>query len=103
MPTPTTLNEALAEIEVLNTQIAYLQEQAAIASAITNKVIPDNSTAVASVATAITNKEIPDYSTVLGNIDTELETIADNTTPPTPSTPASPPPAPTVNTGYVKY
>ncbi len=84
MPTPTTLNEALAEIEVLNTQIAYLQEQAAIAS-------------------AITNKEIPDYSTVLGNMHSELETIADNTTPQAPSTPASPPPAPTVNTGYVSY
>ena len=84
MPTPTTLNEALAEIEVLNTQVAYLQEQAAIAS-------------------AITNKEIPDYSTVLNSMNTELETIADNTTPPAPSTPASPPPAPTVNTGYVKY
>jgi hypothetical protein len=82
--TPTTLNEALAEIEVLNTQVAYLQEQAAIAS-------------------AITNKEIPDYSTVLNNMNTELDTIADNTTPPAPSTPASPPPAPTVNTGYVKY
>ena len=84
MSTPTTLNEALAEIEVLNTQIAYLQEQAAIAS-------------------AITNKEIPDYSTVFNSMNTELEAIADNTTPPAPSTPASPPPAPTVNTGYVKY
>lgn len=86
--TPTTLNEALAEIEVLNTQIAYLQEQATIAS-------------------AITNKEIPDYSVVLGNINTNintaadnLETIADNTTPATSSTPTAAP-APVVNTGVV--
>ena len=80
MPTPTTLNEALAEIEVLNTQIAYLTEQAAIAA-------------------AITNKEIPNYSTVLGNINTNLETVAENTTPETGSTPASPPAAPVINTG----
>lgn len=89
MPTPTTLNEALAEIEVLTTQIAYLTEQAAIASAITNKTIPD-------------------YSTVLGNIKTNintvadnLETIADNTTPTASGTPASPPAAPVINTGVV--
>ena len=89
MSTPTTLNEALAEIEVLTTQIAYLTEQAAIAS-------------------AITNKEIPDYSTVLGNINTNintaadnLETIADNTTPATSSIPAAAPAAPVVNTGVV--
>lgn len=89
MPTPTTLNEALAEIEVLTTQIAYLSEQAAIAS-------------------AITNKEIPDYSVVLGNINTNintaadnLETIADNTTPATSSTPTAAPAAPVVNTGVV--
>ena len=96
MPAPSTLNEALAEIEVLNTQIAYLTEQADIASAITNKVIPD-------------------YSTVLGNIDTNTSlvadstediayttaTIADNTTPPTPATPTAAPAAPVVNTGVV--
>ena len=89
MPTPTTLNEALAEIEVLTTQIAYLTEQAAIAS-------------------AITNKEIPDYSVVLGNINTNintaadnLETIADNTTPATSSTPTAAPAVPVVSTGVV--
>lgn len=108
MPTPTTLNEALAEIEVLTTQIAYLTEQAAIASAITNKVIPDNSTEITSVATAIINKTIPDYSTVLGNINTNistaasnLATIADNTTPVTSGTPTAAPAAPVVNTGVV--
>ena len=89
MPTPSTLNEALAEIEVLNTQIAYLREQADIASAITNKVIPD-------------------YSTVLGNINTNVGTvatntgtIADNTTPVTAGTPTAAPAAPVVNTGVV--
>jgi len=89
MPTPTTLNEALAEIEVLTTQIAYLTEQAAIAS-------------------AITNKEIPDYSIVLGNINTNISTaasnlgtIADNTTPVTSGTPTAAPAAPVVNTGVV--
>ena len=96
MPTPSTLNEALAEIEVLNTQIAYLTEQADIASAITNKVIPD-------------------YSTVLGNINTNMgsmventediayatATIADNTTPVTAGTPTAAPAAPVVNTGVV--
>lgn len=81
MPTPTTLNEALAEIEVLNTQIAYLTEQANIASAITNKVIPD-------------------YSTVLGDIAVSVDTIADNTTN-TSETPTAPPPAPVVNTGVI--
>lgn len=57
MPTPTTLNEALAEIDVLNTQIAYLTEQANIAAAITNKVIPDNSTELTAIATNIENVE----------------------------------------------
>lgn len=100
MPTPTTLNEALAEIEVLNTQIQYLTEQAAIASAITNKVIPDNSTAINGVATAITNKVIPDYSDQLDDIVTHVEAIAENTEVSV-DTAADPPAMPIVNTAYV--
>ena len=89
MPAPSTLNEALAEIEVLNTQIAYLTEQADIAQAIEDKVIPDYSTVLGSI------------DTTLGSISTDLGTVAENTTPPTPATPAAAPAAPVVNTGVV--
>ena len=88
MPTPSTLNEALAEIEVLNTQIAYLTEQADIASAITNKVIPDYSTSLSSVATNTANIKaaIDDVTGVL----TETHT-----------TPSAPPAAPVVTVNSI--
>lgn len=79
MPIPSTLNEALAEIEILQTQMQYLAEQADIAGAIEEKDIPDYSDILASMSTNITN-----IKTAIDAVTEALATAAPQT-PPTPS------------------